>query len=58
VKLDRKNIVYVGVFVGLCLLGFFAPELHKHLPGMTATFTKLALFVVLIALLGYAKLKN
>lgn len=56
--LNRKSIVIGGVFLGLCLLGFFSPELHKHLSRMAADFVQLALFLGLIALLGYAKLKR
>ena len=57
-SLDRKSIAYLGVFVGLCLLGYFSPELHKRLPGMAAGFVKLAVFLGLVALLGYAKLRK
>lgn len=57
-SLDRKSIVYSGVFVALCFLGWFSPELHKHLPRMAADFVQLALFLGLIALLGYAKLRK
>jgi|HubBroStandDraft_4_1064222.scaffolds.fasta_scaffold3569997_1 hypothetical protein len=56
-SLDRKSIVYIGVFVALCSLGFFSPELHKHLPRMAAQLVKLSLFLGLIALLGYAKMR-
>ena len=49
--------MYGVVFVGLCLLGFFSPELHRQLPRIAADLVQLAIFVGLIAALGYAKLR-
>ncbi len=57
-SLRRKIIIYIGVFVGLSLLGFFSPELRMHLPRIAAILVQLALFFGLIALLGYAKLRK
>ena len=55
---DRKSVVINGVFVVLCcLLGSLLPVLVKHIPPMAAEFVVLALFLGLIALLGYAKRK-
>ncbi len=56
--LDRKGIIIVGVLAGLCLLGWFSPEIHKYLPRVAADLLQLALFLGLIALLGYAKLRG
>lgn len=53
----RRTIVYDVVFVGLCLLGFFSPELRRQLPRIDADLVQLAIFVGLIAALGYAKLR-
>jgi hypothetical protein len=56
-SLNPRSIVYIGVFVALCLLGFFSPELHRHLPRIAVEFVQLSLFLGLIAVLGYAKLR-
>lgn len=49
--------MYIGVFVGLCLLGWFSPELHKQLPPPAADLVQLAIFLGFIAAAGYAKLR-
>jgi hypothetical protein len=55
-NVDRRNYLNIGIFLSLCgLLGWFSPELRQHLPGITGGLVDLALFLGLLALLGYAK---
>lgn len=44
--------------MALAILGYFAPDLRRHVPGTAGQIIELAIFLGLIAIIGYAKLRK
>jgi hypothetical protein len=57
-RLSQTALVTIGVFMALAILGYFAPDLRRHVPGTAGQIIELAIFLGLIAIIGYAKLRK